>query len=77
MISNSSLICLAPSFPSLESNVSYTIQLGNAPGPDLTLEDLTLEVRLNPVFAEDGTAIVNNELTIGEGTFLILKVIFK
>ena len=51
--------------------------MGNAPGPDLTLDDLTLEVRPNPVFAEDGTAIVNNELTIGEGAFLILKVIFS
>ena len=70
-------MCLTPSFPSLEdpvSNVTYTIRMENAPGPDLTLENLTLEVRLNPVFAEDGSAIEDNELTIGEGSLLTLMV---
>ena len=48
--------------------------MGNAPGPDLTLEDLTLEVRLNPVFAEDGSALKNNEYSMGEGALLNLMV---
>ena len=78
MISESTLVCSAPDFPTtLEdpvNDVSYTIQMGNAPGPNLTLEDLTLVVRLNPVFAEDGTAIEDNQLTIGEGSLLTLKV---
>ena len=70
-------MCLTPSFPSMEdpvSNVTYTIQMENAPGPDLTLENLILDVRLNPVFAEDGSAIVDNQLTIGEGSLLTLMV---
>ena len=56
------------------SDVFYTIRMGNAPGPNLTLEDLTLEVRLNPVFAEDGSAIEDNQHIIGEGALLTLKV---
>ena len=77
MISESKLVCSTPSFPSLKdpvSNVTYTIRMGNAPGPNLTLENLTLEVRLNPMFAEDGSAIMNNQLTIGEGSLLTLMV---
>ena len=48
--------------------------MGNAPGPDLTLAELTLEVRPNPVFNEDGSAIEENKHTIGQGTHLKLKV---
>ena len=78
MISDTRLMCSAPSFSTtMEApvrDVSYTIRMGNAPGPNLTLGDLTLEVRLNPVFAEDGSAIEDNQLTIGEGTLLRLEV---
>ena len=45
----------------LPSNISYTIEVGAAPGPNLTDERLTLDVRPNPVFAEDGSAIDEGE----------------
>ena len=45
----------------LPPNISYTIQVGAAPGPDLTIERLTLDVKPNPVFAEDGSAIDEGE----------------
>ena len=41
----------------LPPNIGYTIQVGAAPGPDLTDERLTLAVKPDPVFAEDGNAI--------------------
>ena len=55
-------------------NISYTVQVGAAPGPDLTDGRLTLDVRPNPVFAEDGSAIDDNEIIIGEGELLTLRV---
>ena len=45
----------------LPSNISYTIEVGAAPGPNLTDGRLTLDVRPNPVFAEDGSAIDEGE----------------
>ena len=55
------LMCTLPSFttsgPELKSNVSYTLKYGAAPGPDLTVEALIINMRPNPVFAEDGSAL--------------------
>ena len=45
----------------LPLNISYTIQVGAAPGPSLTNGRLTLDVKPNPVFAEDGSAIEEGE----------------
>ena len=57
------MICVIPPFEvnGLPPNISYTIQVGAAPGPDLTDERLTLDVKPNPVFAEDGSAIEEGE----------------
>ena len=41
--------------------ISYTIQVGAAPGPNLTDGKLTLTVTPNPEFAEDGSAIDEGE----------------
>ena len=45
----------------LPPNISYTVQVGAAPGPDLTNGRLTLDVKPNPVFAEDGSAVDKGE----------------
>ena len=58
----------------LPSNISYTIEVGAAPGPNLTDGRLTLDVRPNPVFAEDGRAIDDNEIATGEGGLLTIVV---
>ena len=58
----------------LPSNISYTIEVGAAPGPNLTDGRLTLDVRPNPVFAEDGSAIDDNEIAAGEGGLLTIIV---
>ena len=57
------MICVIPPFEvnGLPPNISYTIQVGAAPGPDLTNGRLTLDVKSNPVFAEDGSAIDEGE----------------
>ena len=70
------MICVIPSFEvnGLPSNIGYTIQVGAAPGPNLTDGRLTLTVRPNPVFAEDGSAIVDNEIAAGEGGLLTIRV---
>ena len=67
---------MIPSFEvnGLPLNISYPIQVGAAPGPNLTDGRLTLTVRPNPVFAEDGGAIVENEIRAGEGGLLTLLV---
>lgn len=54
------MTCVIPSFTSameLPTNVSYTIQVGNASGPDLTNKNLTLSVVPDPIFATDGSAL--------------------
>ena len=56
------------------SNIGYTIQVGAAPGPNLTNGRLTLTVRPDPMFAEDGSAIVDDELIAGEGGLLSIEV---
>ena len=58
----------------LPSNISYTIEVGAAPGPNLTDGRLTLDVRPNPVFTEDGSAIDDNEISAGEGGLLTIIV---
>ena len=67
--------CLVPSINISEQvNISYTVRIGAAPGPDLTREELTLDLRPNPVFAEDGSALENSEFTPGETTILRITV---
>ena len=62
--SSSVMTCLVPNTTSdLTSNISYTVRFGSAPGPDLTSVELTLDLRPNPVFAEDGSALVDNDLS--------------
>ena len=56
------------------TNISYTIHVGNAPGPDLTDENLILNLLPNPVFAEDGSALEDNHHIIGKSSWLTLKV---
>ena len=59
----------------LPTNVSYTIIIGDAPGPDLTNEALTLSVVPDPIFVKDGSAIVGgSEHTIGSGALLVINV---
>ena len=57
-----------------QTNISYTIYAGNAPGPDLTDENLTLNLLPNPEFAEDGSALEDNHHIIGKSSWLTLKV---
>ena len=77
-MSSTTMACVIPSFMSdtqLLTNVSYTIQVGDAPGPDLTNEALTLSVVTDPIFATDGSAIVGgSEHTIGSGALLVINV---
>ena len=72
MFTKISMACLVPAFFSSSelTNVSYTIRVGNAPGPDLSNAALILRTVVNPVFAEDGSAIV----LIGSNSLLTLKV---
>ena len=67
--------CIVPNITlSEQANISYTVRIGAAPGPDLTREELTLDLRPNPVFAEDGSALESNELTGGGTTILRITV---
>ena len=69
-----SMICVVPNFTSTVSglkNISYTIRVGVVPGPDLTNMDLTLDMKPNPVFSENGSAIVDNQFS---GGLITLKV---
>ena len=70
-MSSTTMACVIPSFMSatqLPTNVSYTIQVGDAPGPDLTNEALTLSVVPDPIFATVESAIV------GDSEVLIINV---
>ena len=62
-VNKTEMICVIPEFEvnGLPPNISYTIEVGAAPGPNLTDGRLTLDVRPNPVFAEDGSAIDEGE----------------
>ena len=68
--------CLVPNInlTAPQSNVSYTVLFGAAQGPDLTREELTLDLRPDPVFAEDGSALEDNQFTTGEITLLRITV---
>ena len=72
------MMCLLPNFTTsgseLKSNISYTVMFGSAPGPDLTVEELTLSVRPDPVFAEDGSALSDNQVS---SDLLRIKVRFE
>ena len=76
--STTTLMCTLPSFktsgPELKSNISYTLKYGAAPGPDLTVEALTINIRRNPVFAEDGSALSPTEFLSGTGGLLRITV---
>ena len=77
-MSSTTMACVIPSFMSatqLPTNVSYTIRVGDAPGPDLTNEALTLKMVPDPIFATDGSAIVGgSEHTVGSGALLVINV---
>ena len=70
------MTCVLPNFTAsvLPTNISYTIRVGAAPGPDLTNEDLTLNARVDPVFLTDGSALEDSEISTGEGGLLKIKV---
>ena len=70
-MSSTTMACVIPSFMSttqLPTNVSYTIRVGDAPGPDLTNEALTLSVVPDPIFTTVESAIV------GDSEVLIINV---
>ena len=83
---STTLMCVVPNFTRLDSevlmrnisytksNVSYTVRYGAAPGPDLRVEELTIDVRPNPVFKEDGSALSQSEFTPGVGGLLRITV---
>lgn len=57
------------------SNISYTVRFGAVPGPDLTVEELTLHMRPDPFFEEDGSAIISaTEFLSGVGGLLQITV---
>ena len=76
IVNKTEMICVIPEFEvnGLPSNISYTIEVGAAPGPNLTDGRLTLDVKPNPVFAEDGSAIDDNEIAAGEGGLITIEV---
>ena len=79
-VMNTEMTCVLPNFTSLvtglPTNISYTVRVGAAPGPDLTNEDLILSGKKNPDFAEDGSALTTNEVAIGEGGLITITVSF-
>ena len=63
------MTCLLPNFTSTTSNmmksdIAYTVMFGAAPGPDFTIQELTLTVRPDPVFLEDGSAIKDTSVDV-------------
>lgn len=77
-MSSTTMTCVSPSYlgtaPQL-TNISYTIQVGYALGPNLLNESLTITAVPDPIFATDGTAIIGNIAhVIGSGTLLRIKV---
>ena len=78
--SGTQLVCIVPAFTAASSssetrsNISYTVKFGAAPGPDLTDTMLTLDLRPDPVFAEDGSALERREFPAGEESVLRISV---
>jgi plexin A len=73
------MICSLPRFTTQEpdlSNISYTVRFGDAPGPNRTRAELTLESRPDPVFPEDGTALSQTEFSPGSGAALTISGMF-
>ena len=70
------MACVIPAFSSSSelTNVSYTIRVGNAPGPDLSNVALILRTVVNPVFAVDGSAVMDYRPIKGSNSPLTLKV---
>ena len=71
------MICSLPRFTTQEpdlTNISYTVRFGDAPGPNRTRAELTLESRPDPVFSEDGTALSQTEFFPGSGAPLTISV---
>ena len=58
------MTCLLPNFTSnmMKSDIAYTVMFGAAPGPDFTMQQLSLTVRPDPVFLEDGSAIKDSSV---------------
>ena len=78
---STTLMCVVPNFTRLDSevpisNISYTVKYGAAPGPDLRVEELTIDVRPNPVFKEDGSALSQSEFIPGVVGLLKITVSF-
>ena len=64
------MTCVVPPFTSdndIKSNISYTVR---APGPDLTDELLTLNVKPNPSFGDNAIA----KTSLSEGELLTITV---
>ena len=70
------MACVVPAFSSSSelTNIGYTIRVGNAPGPDLSNAALILRTVVNPVFAVDGSAVMDARHIIGSNSLLTLKV---
>ena len=69
------MICSLPRFTTQElTYISYTVRFGDAPGPNRTRAELTLESRPDPVFPEDGTALSQTEFSPGSGAALTISV---
>ncbi|CAI8038569.1 Plexin-A4 [Geodia barretti] len=64
-----------PANPDL-TNISYAVRFGDAPGPNRTRAELTLESRPDPVFPEDGTALSQTEFSPGSGAPLTISGMF-
>ena len=80
-INGTSMTCVVPNITSFTSsvsglkNISYTIRVGAAPGPDLTNGALTLDMKPNPVFTEDGSAIEDNQFSGGLLTLIVSSIL--
>ena len=63
------MTCLLTNFTSTTSNmmksdIAYTVMFGAVPGPDFTMQQLTLTVRPDPVFLEDVSAIKDTSVDV-------------
>ena len=72
------MTCVLPNFTSLvtglPTNISYTVRVGAAPGPDLTNGDLILSGKNDPNFAKYGSALTTSEVPIGGGGLIAITV---
>ena len=77
-VMNTEMTCVLPNFTSLvtglPTNISYTVRVGAAPGPDLTNRNLILSGKNDPNFAKDGSALTTSEVPIGGGGLITITV---